>query len=213
MLFQTLCVVIFAVVVGLALCFNGYRWFFILLPIWGFFAGFALGAQTMTAIFGTSFMADVIGWGVGFFVGIVFAILSYLFWTVGVAIMGASLGWSLTMGLFYTLGLGQGFVASCLALIVAILFGLFFLRGGVQKTIVIGLTALLGAAALTISAMLVFGVVSVEQLGGQGPINQVLQQNWWWIVIWLVLAALGFAAQWGINRSYTLRAPSGQRAF
>lgn len=213
MFLQTLCVMIFAVAVGLALCFNGYRWFFILLPIWGFFAGFAFGAQTMTAIFGTSFLADIIGWGVGFFVGIVFAVLSYLFWTIGVAIMGGSLGWTLTTGAFALLGLGQGFVVSCVALIVGILFGLFFLRGGVQKAIIVGLTALLGAAALTIAAMLLFGVVSVEQLGGQGPITQVLQQNWWWILIWVVLAALGFAAQWGMNRSYMLKTPSSQRAF
>jgi hypothetical protein len=210
---NTLCIVIFAVAVGLALCFNGYRWFFILLPIWGFIAGFGFGAQTMAAIFGTGFLADILGWGVGFFVGLIFAVLSYLFWTIGVAIMGGSLGWWLTTGLFYALGLGQGFIVSCIALIVGIMFALFFLRSGVQKAVIIGLTATLGAAALTIAAMLVFGVISVDQLGGQGPISQVLQQNWWWIAIFAVLAVLGFAAQWGANRSYSLRTPSGQRAF
>lgn len=36
---STLFVVLFAVVLGLAFCFAGYRVFLVMLPIWGFFAG------------------------------------------------------------------------------------------------------------------------------------------------------------------------------
>ena len=38
---------------GLAFCFLGYRIFLVLLPVWGFFAGFWLGVQTIALILGT----------------------------------------------------------------------------------------------------------------------------------------------------------------
>ena len=83
MSFALLCMGLIALLVGLAVCFNGYRWFLILLPIWGFFFGFGLGAQTLQAILGVGFVATVTSWVLGFLVGLVFAVLSYLFWIVG----------------------------------------------------------------------------------------------------------------------------------
>ncbi len=50
---QVLCVSIFALIFGTSLLFLGYRYFFFLLPFWGFFAGFGLGAGTVTMLFGS----------------------------------------------------------------------------------------------------------------------------------------------------------------
>ena len=87
-----------AIAIGLALLFAGYRLLWVLLPIWGFFAGLWLGITGLQAIFGTGFLAGVSGLVVGFVLGIVFAVLSYLFYIVGVAILGATIGYSLTVG-------------------------------------------------------------------------------------------------------------------
>ena len=38
---------LFALILGLAFCFAGYRVFLVMLPIWGFFAGFWLGAMSL----------------------------------------------------------------------------------------------------------------------------------------------------------------------
>ncbi|MBV9323828.1 MAG: hypothetical protein JO352_08595, partial [Chloroflexi bacterium] len=38
---------------------GGYRFFIFLLPIWGFFFGFGLGAQAVQALFGDAFLSTV----------------------------------------------------------------------------------------------------------------------------------------------------------
>ena len=47
-----------AVAIGLAFAFYGFRVFLILLPIWGFFAGFLLGANGVEYIFGDGLPGD-----------------------------------------------------------------------------------------------------------------------------------------------------------
>ena len=103
--FELLCMSIIALLIGVAVCFNGYRWFLVLLPILGFFWGFGLGAQTLQALFGIGFLSTVSSWIVGLIVGLVFTVLSYFFYIVGVAIMAGSFGYSLGVGLMGLFGL------------------------------------------------------------------------------------------------------------
>ena len=42
-----LLVAILAVVIGLAFAFGGWRFFLLLLPLWGFVLGFSLGTEAM----------------------------------------------------------------------------------------------------------------------------------------------------------------------
>ena len=51
-----------AIGIGLAFAFYGFRVFLILLPIWGFFAGFLVGANGMEYLFGDAFLATATGW-------------------------------------------------------------------------------------------------------------------------------------------------------
>ena len=74
------CAGLIGILFGLALCFAGYRLFLFLLPVWGFVFGLALGAQTIQALLGQAFLATVTSWVVGLIVGVVFAVLSYLFY-------------------------------------------------------------------------------------------------------------------------------------
>src|SRR5512135_3429503 len=103
--FAVMCGGMIALLFGLALCFAGYRLFLVLLPIWGFFFGFVLGAQTIQALFGEAFLASVTSWVVGFIVALVFAALAYLFWLAAVAILSFSLGYGVTVGLLTAIGL------------------------------------------------------------------------------------------------------------
>ena len=45
------------IAIGVAFCFWGFRVFLILLPIWGFFAGFLVGANGVEYILGDGFLA------------------------------------------------------------------------------------------------------------------------------------------------------------
>ena len=95
--FEIFCMTLIALLVGLVVTFGGYRLFLFLLPIWGFFFGFGLGAQTLQVIFGIGFLATISSWVVGFFVGAIFAVLSYLFYIVAVALISGSFGYGLTV--------------------------------------------------------------------------------------------------------------------
>ncbi|MBV9324012.1 MAG: hypothetical protein JO352_09530 [Chloroflexi bacterium] len=49
-----------ALLFGMLLLFGGCRFFIFLLPIWGFFFGFGLGAQAVQALFGDAFLSTAL---------------------------------------------------------------------------------------------------------------------------------------------------------
>src|SRR5512137_1108670 len=103
--FALMCGGMIALLFGLVMAFAGYRLFLILLPIWGFFFGFGLGAQTIMALSpNDAFLATVTSWVVGFIVAAVFAVLAYLFYIAAVAIVSFSFGYSVTVGVLTALG-------------------------------------------------------------------------------------------------------------
>jgi hypothetical protein len=73
MVFQDFLIGLLILVVGAAFCFAGYRFFRILIAIWGFFTGFNLGASGMAALFGQNFLGTVTGWVLGLVLGVVIA--------------------------------------------------------------------------------------------------------------------------------------------
>jgi hypothetical protein len=53
---------IIALFVGMAICFGGYRWFMLLLPIFGFVFGFGLGLDTMRRCSAGTLSPSPAGW-------------------------------------------------------------------------------------------------------------------------------------------------------
>ena len=60
---------------GVVLLLFGYRLARILIPLWGFFAGFTIGAAAGADAFGATFVGTTTGIVIGLVVGIVFAVL------------------------------------------------------------------------------------------------------------------------------------------
>ena len=58
MTFELLCMGLIALAFGLAVAFGGYKLLWVILPIWGFFAGLALGAQTVQVVFWRRLLGD-----------------------------------------------------------------------------------------------------------------------------------------------------------
>ncbi|MCB0058225.1 MAG: hypothetical protein KDE45_14405, partial [Caldilineaceae bacterium] len=108
--FELFCATLIALLFGAFVCFAGYRFFLVLLPIWGFFFGFGVGAQAVQAFLGQAFLGTVTSWVVGFIVAVLFAVLSYLFYIVAVALMGGSLGYGLAVSLLGAIGFPFGFI-------------------------------------------------------------------------------------------------------
>jgi len=181
-----------ALAIGLAFCFYGFRLFLVLLPIWGFFAGFLLGAGGVNAIFGDAFLATTLGWVVGFLLGLLFAVLSYLYYWVAVILLGGALGYQLTIGLLQWIGFsGDGFIAFILALVVAAIFAVAFFVLHMPAVLVIVATALAGAGAAVAGVVIALGLQKYQEL--DAGIFGVYQSNDL-SVIWLIAAiVLAFA--------------------
>lgn len=195
---------LFALIVGLILCFVGYRAFLVLLPIFGFFAGFWLGAEVTGLIFGAGFLATVTGWVIGFIVGLVGALLSYLFYTVGVALVAAGFGAALGSGFMQAFGFDPGFLVAAVALSSAVMMALLTLILNLQKYVIIAITVIGGANAIVLSALLLLGRVSLGSVRTAGnAIEPILQDSWFWLIIWLAVAVAGFIFQVASNRRYT----------
>jgi hypothetical protein len=153
---------LFALAIGLAFAFWGFRLFLVLLPIWGFVAGFLLSVNAMSNLFGVDagLFATVTGWVVGILVGLLFAVLSYLYYWVAIILLGGALGYQLTIGAFEWLNLNaEGWIAFISALIVGAIFAVGFFLLHMPAVIVIVATALLGAGAAVAGVIVALGLI------------------------------------------------------
>ena len=67
---------LFAIIAGAVILFAGQFVLRLVIPIWGFFAGFALGAGLFAGLADERFLGTVLGWISGFVCALIFAVLS-----------------------------------------------------------------------------------------------------------------------------------------
>jgi hypothetical protein len=194
---------VIALFFGFVLAFSGYRFFMFLLPVWGFFAGFGVGAQTIQALFGEGFLSTATSWVVGFVVAVIFAVLSYLFYFCAVALIGGSLGYALGVGLMEAIGLDFGFIVWLVGIVAAIVIGVLVLVLNIQKWVIIVATALLGAGVIVGTFLFLFGGLPSAQLV-QNPVRHVLQTSPFWLIVFLMVAVLGGVAQYQMTRRWEI---------
>ena len=202
---ELLCMGIIALFVGMAICFGGYRWFVLLLPIFGFVFGFGLGLDTMQSLFGATTFATVTGWVVGFIVGLVFAVLSYLFYFIGVALLGGALGYAIGVGFMGLIGFDPGFLTWIVGMILGIVFAIATIALNLQKWVIVAATAFGGAGIIIGTFLMAFGVIPPTTFGA-GAVKAAIADSWFWLFGFLVLAGLGLAAQAYTGRTYQVEA-------
>ena len=199
----TITLALFAVFLGAAILLAGYRFFLVMLPIWGFFGGLWLGAYVVTLIFGTGFLATTTGLVVGFVVGIIGAVLSYLFYMVGVLIIAGAFGGALASSIMSALGFDPGLIMAIVVIVSALIAAGLTLLLNLQKLVLIVLTAMAGAILVVLAGLLVFGQVTVADLqAGGNAIQPIFEGSWFWGIVWLVLAVAGVVVQIRANRTY-----------
>ena len=206
---QVIVAALFALVLGLAFLLYGYRLFLVMLPIWGFFAGFWMGAQGIQWLLGQGFLATTTGWVMGFILGLIFAVLSYLFYVFGVGIVAAGFGASLGSGLMAAMGFDPGFLMAVVALVSAVVVAGITLFLNIQKYVLIFMTALGGANAIVLGFLLLFNRVDLAEVAGAGSsIRPILHDSFLWGVIWLGLAVIGLLWQIRANRNFVFEKES-----
>jgi hypothetical protein len=198
-------IAVLAGLLGIAFLLVGYRFFMALLPIWGFFAGFWLGAMATTWILGTGFLATVAGWVVALVVGLIAAVLSYLFYLVGVAIVAAAIGAALGSGVMTALGFQPGLVVTIVAIVSALVAAGLTLLLNIQKYVIIVFTSIGGASFLVVSALLLLGQITPADLQGGGNLmGPIFASSFLWWLVWFAVAMVGVLFQIRTTRYYPL---------
>ena len=212
MFFQTVFVSLLLILMGLALCFAGYRFFVIILPIWGFFAGFQFGATIFTNIFGEGFLRTVMSWVIGLLVAIFAAVLAYLYYAVAVILLAGFVGYQLGTGIMTWIGFSPGFLPFLVGLVFALGIAALAIFLRLPKLLVIVLTALGGAGTILAGFFLALGRISLDSLQFS-QIGAILRDSWFWGLLFLVIAALGFYFQWRTTQTFFVEEYSTQTAF
>lgn len=200
--FEVFCMTIIALFFGLALMVGGYRFFLFLLPIWGFFAGFVLGADAVQALFSTGLFATATSWVVGFVVGAIFALASYFFYMAAVAVVAGIFGYMIGVGFMDLIGLNDlGFITFLVALAVGVVLVIVTFRFNLQKYVIIAATSIAGAAIVVGTIMMGVNGMSLLQLA-DSPLRALWAASPFMAIVFLVLAVGAILVQVRANRRF-----------
>jgi hypothetical protein len=192
---------ILLVLIGLAVCFFGLRFWFILLPIFGAVTGFYIGARAIQDLFGQGFLSTATSWIVGIILAIGLALLSWFIWYAGAIIMAAAVGASVFSGILHALFTNPwGVALFIIALIGAIIFAAIALWLNLPIYIVIVNSALGGASLAVAGLLTLMGTVTVTELANGATVAVVDEARfqgagWLWVLVWIVLAVIGIFFQ------------------
>ena len=203
--FESLCATLIALFLGLVLCFAGYRLFLTLLPLWGFLFGFALGAQSIQLLFGVGFLETITSWLVGFLVGAIFALLSYLFFAFAVAVIAGSLGYGLGLGFMGLVAVDWNWLVWLVGILAAIAAVAVTFVLDLKKYAIIVATAIGGAGIIVGALMFGYVGMTLDEFF-DSPIRFAVQDSPLWAVVLVVLVALGIVSQVVSNQSYEIEA-------
>jgi len=190
-------------VFGLVVCFAGLRVFFIALPIVGFVTGFYIGAAATRAILNESFLGNATAVIVGLVVGAALGILAYMLWYIGALISAGTTGALIGSSIMNTIGVNSGWAVTIVALASGLLLFLIAFKLALPIWVVIVNTALLGAAGAIAGALLIFNQIDRSDLG-YGVAWAAIEESWFWLIAWAIVAIAGLGAQSQAIASITL---------
>ena len=183
-----------AVVAGLLFCFRGYLLMRIVIPLWGFFVGFALGGAIISAITDRAFLGTVLGWIVGIVIGLVFAFIAYTYYAVAVVLTMATVGYLLGSTLMVALDVRWNWVVVAVGVVVGFVLALGAILIDLPTVVLTVVTALSGATATIGGVMLIVNRLDLADLGDDAITSQI-NASWGWWLAYLVLALAGVFAQ------------------
>jgi hypothetical protein len=204
MFFQTIVLAVLALLLGLAVCFFGFRLFVLLLPLWAFFAGFLATAQAVQELFGGGFLATVSSWVFGLAIGVLFAIAAYFFYYAAIVILAATVGYEIGVGIMAGLGVGLGFLHFLIGVVVAAALTAAVIVLNVPKVFIVVLTALGGAGMILTGVLLALGRIPLPALSW-GLVGAYVRSSWFWGLVYLAIAAIGIVAQMALPAEYMLK--------
>ena len=185
---------IIAILIGAIFCFRGYFAMRIVIPIWGAFAGFMLGAGAVDAFDDSEFLTTVLGWVLGIFIGLLFAVIAYLYYEVAVVLAFGSIGFFLGAALMTAINIDWNWVIVLVGIAVGILFAIMAVVAELPMILLIVVTTISGALSITSGLMLLFGAIETEDWNSDAVIDRI-DDDWWWWLLAFALAVIGMVSQ------------------
>lgn len=195
---------IIALITGAVFCFRGYLAMRIVIPLWGAFVGFLLGAGLVAGDSG--FLGTALGWFVGLGLAVVFGAIAYLYYEVSVILGMLAIGFVLGTSVMVALGVTWSWVILLSGVVLAVVLSAVAILGDLPMVLLTILTALAGATTIVGGLMLLVGTVDVRDFD-IGATTKTVADDWWWYVIYLGLAIAGVIVQFADvdRRRATLR--------
>lgn len=183
-----------AILVGAYFCFRGHVVLRLVIPLWGAFVGFNLGAGLVAGLGDERFLGTVLGWVVGFLVALVFAILAYAYYAVAIIIAMAAVGFALGTTLVVALGISWNWLIVVVGVAVGVLLAIAAIVSDLPMLVLMLSSSIAGASAVVAGLMLLTGAANVSVFTDGAAVARV-HDDWWWYVLLLVLAVAGVVSQ------------------
>ncbi len=183
-----------AIAIGGLFCFRGYLTMRVIIPIWGAFAGFFLGAGLVAGLGGEGFLANAAAWLVGLAVAVVFGLLAYLYFEVSVALAMSAIGFVVATSILVGLGVTWNWLIILLGVAAGVVMAVVAVMGDLPMVLLSVLTALAGSSVVVAGVMLIAGTIDNAELGDRTT-TQILAGNPWWYLLYVVLAVVGIVVQ------------------
>ncbi len=176
------------IAVGVVSSLLGVKLFRLLLPFLGLITGVIVGFTGFQGIFGTGAVSTAMAVVIALVVGLLLAVLSYVFFDLAAIFLTIVVGAMAASYLGVALGLREdGFIVFMLAIAGGILGGVLAVRYAVSVGLVIAVTSLLGVAYILTGLMLVVGSVSLNDIQESGVVRtllEVVDQSFLWFLVW-----------------------------
>ncbi len=186
---------IISILIGALFCFRGYLTMRVIIPIWGAFAGFILGAGVVAAWTNDGFLTSVLSWTVGIVVGLIFGLIAYLYFVVAIVLAMSTIGFALGTSLMVAIGVNWSWLIVLGGVALGTLLAMIAIAGNLPMMLLTVLTALAGASTIVGGITLLAGTVQSEQLTEAGATTDQLHDDWWWYAIFGGLAVAGILVQ------------------
>jgi hypothetical protein len=183
-----------AIIAGAAMLLAGQFVLRFMLPIWGFFAGFAFGAGLVADLADERFLGTVLGWVLGLVFALVFAILAYLYYYVAVILAMAAFGFAIGSGLVVALGIDWNWVAVLVGLVVGAVIGLASVLANMPMIVLVVFSSFAGAVGVVGGLMLLVGSLNSADFD-RGDFTDTVSNSFGWYLLLLVLALGGVFIQ------------------
>jgi hypothetical protein len=183
-----------AIFAGGAMLLAGQFVLRLMIPIWGFFAGFAFGAGLVAGFADEHFLGSVLGWVLGLIFGLAFAVLAYLYYYVAIVIAMGAFGFAIGSGAVVALGISWSWLAVLVGVVVGLVIGLASILANMPMIVLVVLGSFAGAVGVVGGLMLLVGSLNSDDFS-RSDFTDTVSNSWAWSLLLLALAIGGVYIQ------------------